>query len=82
VNNLVARQYVGGDLAPLFPDEKTEFVVRANHYLAFGDNTMNSKDGRDWGDFPRELVMGRASFVFWPIGDRDHAPSRFGWGYR
>jgi len=82
VNNLVARQYGGGDLAPWFPDEKTEFVVRANHYLAFGDNTMNSKDGRDWGDFPRELVMGRASFVFWPIGDRDHAPSRFGWGYR
>ena len=82
LNNFIARQYGGGDLAPLFPDEKSEFVVRANHYLAFGDNTMNSKDGRDWGDFPRELVMGRASFVFWPIGDRDHAPSRFGWGYR
>ena len=82
VNNFVAHQYGGGDLAPLFPDEKTEFIVRANHYLAFGDNTMNSKDGRDWGDFPQELVMGRASFVFWPIGDRDHAPSRFGWGYR
>ena len=82
VNNFIARQYGAGDLAPLFTDEKSEFVVRANHYLAFGDNTMNSKDGRDWGDFPRELVMGRASFVFWPIGDRDHAPSRFGWGYR
>src|SRR6266496_2556838 len=82
VNNFISRRSGGGDLAPLFPDEKSEFVVRANHYLAFGDNTMNSKDGRDWGDFPRELVMGRASFVFWPIGDRDHAPSRFGWGYR
>jgi signal peptidase I len=82
VNNFVAHRNGGGDLAPLFPDEKTEFVVRANHYLALGDNTMNSKDGRDWGDFPRELVMGRASFVFWPIGARDHAPSRFGWGYR
>jgi len=82
VNNFVAHRNGGGDLAPLFPDEKSEFVVRPNHYLAFGDNTMNSKDGRDWGDFPRELVMGRASFVFWPIGKRDHAPSRFGWGYR
>jgi signal peptidase I len=82
VNNFIARRTGGGDLAPLFPDEKSEFVVRANHCLAFGDNTMNSKDGRDWGDFPRELVMGRASFVFWPIGARDHAPSRFGWGYR
>jgi signal peptidase I len=82
VNNFVARRNAGGDLAPWFPDEKAEFVLRPNHYLAFGDNTMNSKDGRDWGDFPREFVMGRASFVFWPIGDRDHAPSRFGWGYR
>jgi len=82
VNNFIARHHGAGDLAPWFPDEKSEFVVRANHYLAFGDNTMNSKDGRDWGDFPQELVMGRASFVFWPIGDRDQAPSRFGWGYR
>ena len=82
VNNFIAGRNLGGNLAPLFPDEKTEFVVRASHGLAFGDNTMNSKDGRDWGDFPEELVMGRASFVFWPIGDRDHAPSRFGWGYR
>src|ERR1051326_373869 len=82
VNNFIARQYYPYDLAPKFPDEKSEFVVRAKCYLAFGDNPMNSKDGRDWGDFPRELVVGRASFVFWPIGERDHAPSRFGWGYR
>jgi signal peptidase I len=82
VNNVVAARYAGGNLSPLFQDETTERVVRPNHYLAFGDNTMNSKDGRDWGDFPREFVMGKASFVFWPIGDRDQAPSRFGWGYR
>jgi len=83
VNNTIAEKNGGGsNLAPLFQDETTVFVVRTNHYLAFGDNTMNSKDGRSWGDFPQELVMGRASFVFWPIGDRDHAPSRFGWGYR
>jgi len=69
-------------LARLLPDEKTEFVVRPHHYLAFGDNTMNSNDGRNWGDFPEEKVIGKASFVFWPIGGRDHAPGRFGWGYR
>src|SRR5437773_2157584 len=51
VNNFIARRNGGGDPAPLFPDEKTEFVVRANHSLAFGANTMNSKDGRDWGYF-------------------------------
>jgi len=34
-------------------------VVRTNHYLVFGDNTMNSWDGRGWGDFPREHVVAR-----------------------
>jgi len=82
VNGFVAAQYGLGGIAPLFPDESTEFVVRPHHYLAFGDNTMNSHDGRAWGDFPEDKVVGKASFVFWPIGARDHAPSRFGWGYR
>src|SRR5206468_5564084 len=37
VNNFIAARNFGGNLAPLFPDEKTEFVVRPNHCLAFGD---------------------------------------------
>src|SRR5262249_34206649 len=76
VNNFIGRKYINGDLAPLFPDENTELVVRPHYYLPFGDNTMNSYDGRAWGDFPEEKVVGKASFVFWPIS------SRFGWGYR
>src|SRR6266566_1359337 len=64
VNGFVAPQYGLGGIAPLFPDESTEFVVRPHHYLAFGDNTMNSHDGRAWGDFPEDKVVGKASFVF------------------
>lgn len=75
VNNTVALKYKQS-LAPLFLDESEVFVVRPRHYLAFGDNTMNSYDGRAWGDFPQEKVVGKASFVFWPFS------SRFGWGYR
>lgn len=70
VNNKLALQYAGRGFAPLFPDGETEFQVRPNHYLAFGDNTMNSWDGRGWGDFPREHVVGRACFVFWPLTRR------------
>jgi len=66
----------------LFLDDRMEFVVRPDHLLAFGDNTMNSHDGRAWGDFPQEKVVGKSSFVFWPIGKREDSPSRFGWGYR
>lgn len=70
VNGTVAAQNRRPGLAGLFPDEKTELVVRPNHYLAFGDNTMNSHDGRNWGDFPREKVVGKALFVFWPLTSR------------
>ncbi|MGD0536979.1 MAG: signal peptidase I [Verrucomicrobiota bacterium] len=78
VNDLVSVQtgLPARKLAPLFPDENTEFEVRPNYYLALGDNTMNSFDGRGWGDFPREHVVGRALFVFWPF------TSRFGLVYQ
>lgn len=70
VNNKLALEYAGRGFAPLFPDGNAEFQVRPNHYLAFGDNTMNSWDGRGWGDFPREYVVGKAFFVFWPFTSR------------
>jgi signal peptidase I len=70
VNEKVAEQFLRTNLATLFPDQDTEFVVRPNHYICFGDNTLNSNDGRNWGDFPREKVIGRACFIFWPITTR------------
>lgn len=70
VNELVARDAGRGGLARHFPDENAEFIVRPHHFLAFGDNTMNSNDGRNWGDFPNEKVVGKALFVFWPLTSR------------
>ena len=85
VNDFVAQQT--GDprrfgLAPNFKDENAEFVVRPNHYIVMGDNTMNSFDSRTWGSFPRENVIGKSFFVYWPIGAQNSRPSRFGWGNR
>ena len=73
-----------GNVIRLFPDATAQYTVRPDHYLVFGDNTMNSTDSRMWGDIargipgdiPEEKVIGRASFVFWPISQR------FGLGYR
>jgi hypothetical protein len=36
-----------------------------------GDNSAWSKDGRLWGDnywVPRELLIGKALFTYWPPG--------------
>lgn len=81
VNAAVARRY-GYDegraaaIAPLFQDEKAVFKLRPNHYLVMGDNTLDSYDGRAWGDFSRTNVIGKCGFVYWPL------TSRFGWAVR
>jgi signal peptidase I len=76
LNQHVAVRWTFSQLAPLFPNEQAEYVVRDNEYMAMGDNTMNSRDSRDWGGLPQENVIGKCWFVYWPI------THRFGWGYR
>jgi len=76
VNNKIGREYSTNNLATLFPDERATRKIRKNHYFTLGDNTMNSHDSRNWVDFPREKVIGKSFFVFWPISDR------FGWHSR
>ena len=78
VNGTVAtryNRYHPGNFQ-VFPNAQAVYLVPPKHLLAMGDNTMNSHDGRAWGAVPEDRLVGRASFVFWPITDR------FGWGYR
>jgi signal peptidase I len=76
VNEVVAKRNHHPNLAPLFRDQNAVHVVGPRHYLAMGDNTMNSSDSRTWGDVPRENIIGKCWFVYWPFTER------FGWGTR
>jgi len=39
--------------------------VPPNSYFVMGDDRDNSLDGRAWGFVPRDLIIGRAMFVYW-----------------
>ncbi|MEK7855118.1 MAG: signal peptidase I [Acidobacteriota bacterium] len=48
-----------------FGVEGTEMRVPPNSFFAMGDSRDQSDDSRGWGFVPRELIIGRAMFVYW-----------------
>lgn len=60
---------------PIFKAEGDgkEIVIPPAKYFVMGDNRNNSEDSRYWGFVPRDLVIGRAMFVYWSFDES--APS-------
>jgi signal peptidase I len=58
---------------PFDKNNSQTYYVPADCYWAMGDNSPNSKDSRYWGGVPRQNLVGRGYFVFWPF------TSRWGW---
>jgi signal peptidase I len=56
---------------------KDELVVPEGKYFVMGDNRNNSEDSRYWGFVPRDLVIGRAMFVYWSY-DESAPPTGYG----
>ena len=43
-----------------------EIVIPADHYFMMGDNRGQSDDSRYWGPIPRDWIIGKAFFTYWP----------------
>jgi signal peptidase I len=71
------RVYVNGDLLaePYVPRRyrdtrsQEEMVIPAGEYFVMGDHRSISSDSRDFGPVPRDLIYGKAAFVYWPAVD-------------
>ncbi|SEF55484.1 signal peptidase I [Bryocella elongata] len=44
-----------------------EMTVAPHEYFVMGDHRLISSDSRDFGTVPRDLIYGRAAFVYWPV---------------
>jgi signal peptidase I len=71
------RVYVNGKLLvePYVPRQyrdarsRRETIVPPDDYFVMGDHRSISSDSRDFGPVPRDLIYGKASFVYWPEVD-------------
>jgi signal peptidase I len=63
------KELVEKYVPPRFEDDRSlpETTVPDHEYFVMGDHRSISSDSRDFGPVERELIYGKAAFVYWPM---------------
>lgn len=53
---------------PQYQDDRSypDTILSSNQYFVLGDHRLISSDSRDFGPVDRNLIYGKAVFVYWP----------------
>jgi signal peptidase I len=63
------QRVVEGYVPPRFADDRSqaEMTIPGQEYFVMGDHRSISSDSRDFGPVDRDLIYGKAAFVYWPV---------------
>lgn len=74
------RTYINGEIVddPVIRDvyyynrgayggQNQKIVVPEDAYYVLGDNSASSKDSRYWGFVKKDLLIGKAQVIYWPL---------------
>ncbi len=64
-NKLVPEKYLPEGL--VMNEDFGPVRVPEDSYLMMGDNRNNSDDSRKWGPLPKDLIIGKAVMIYWPL---------------
>lgn len=70
VNNVKLEEDYIPDTFPIQPGAYTQgrvVTLGPDEYFVSGDNRPYSSDSRAWGPLPKENIVGRVFFAYWPL---------------